>query len=42
MDEAIFNTRVVDKEIKELRAKVRDAYVIDLIPSVYQTMQQLY
>ena len=40
--EAISNPRVVDKEMKEWRAKRRDTFGIDVIPSVNQTMQQRY
>ena len=39
--ERILNPRVVDKEMKESRAKLRDSFGIDAIPSVKHTMQQL-
>ena len=40
--EAIFNRRVVDKEMKGWGSKLRDALIIDAIPSVNYTMQRLY
>ena len=39
--EAIFYARVVDKEMTEWRAKLRDVFGIDEVPSVNQTMKQL-
>ena len=42
LSEAIFNPRVVNKDMKGWRAKLRDAFKIDSIPSVSETGQQLY
>ena len=39
---AIFNPRVVDKDMKAWKAKVRDAFGIDAIPIVNTTMEQLH
>ena len=40
--EAICNPWVFDNNINEWRAKLRDAFGIDAIPIIMQTMQQLY
>ena len=40
--DAIFNLRVVDKEMKAWRAKLRDVFGIDAISSVNMTMDQLH
>ena len=42
ISEAIFNPRVVDKDMKGWRAKLRDACEIDAIPNVSMTIQHLY
>ena len=39
--DAIFNPRVVDKEMEAWRSNLRDAFGIDAIPSVIMTMEQL-
>ena len=40
--ETVFNPRVVEKEIKEWRAKLREAFGIDEISSVSTTMEHMY